>query len=115
VATASRNCCQLSVKVFRNAADSGISTIRLMYSSAKPSARSKPGSTLWRLSRARRRIIAARDFAAAMTWSYSAPSLKWSFCAAVQPPKTWSTVKVLTFGKALAYLASTAAERGRRW
>jgi hypothetical protein len=50
-----------------------------------------------------------------MTWSYSAPSLKWSFCAFVQPPKTSSTVKVLTFGKAFAYLASTLAERGRRW
>jgi hypothetical protein len=33
----------------------------------------------------------------------------------VQPPKYSSMVKVWTFGKSLAYFASSAAERGLSW
>src|SRR5205085_8938679 len=45
-------------------------------------------------------------------WSYMAPSSKCSFCALLQPPNTSSMVNVLTFGKSLPYLASSAGERG---
>src|SRR5512138_1420813 len=54
--TAVQNAGQVIDAVFKNAAASGISTIMLRYSSVKPSARSKPGSTLWRWSKVRDRI-----------------------------------------------------------
>ena len=44
---------QVMVAVFKNAALSGISTMKPRYSSVKPSARSKPGSTLCCLRRVR--------------------------------------------------------------
>ena len=37
---------QLTVKVFRNTADSGIRTMKQRYSSEKPRARLNPGNTL---------------------------------------------------------------------
>src|SRR6476661_4913235 len=43
--TAATNWSQVSVKVFRTRAASGISTIRLRYSSVYPSVRLNPGST----------------------------------------------------------------------
>src|SRR5687768_5023863 len=58
VATASQKAGQLMVKVLRKAADSGMSTMKLRYSSVNPSARSKPGSTLCRLRRVRERTMA---------------------------------------------------------
>jgi hypothetical protein len=64
-ATASQNAGHVIVNVFRNAAESGISTMKPTYSSVKPSARSKPGSTLCRLSRLRDRNMARRTAAAA--------------------------------------------------
>src|SRR5882672_5363029 len=57
--TVSQNCGQVSANVRRKAADSGIRTIKLKYSSAKPSARSNPGRTLWRLSSVRDSSIAS--------------------------------------------------------
>src|SRR5262245_1294489 len=47
------------VKVFRNAAASGIRTMKARYSSVKPSARSKPGSTLCRRRSVRVKTIAS--------------------------------------------------------
>src|SRR5436309_3186901 len=43
--TAAQKAPQLKVKVFRNTADNGISTINARYSSVKPSDRWKPGMT----------------------------------------------------------------------
>jgi hypothetical protein len=63
--TASQNAGHVIVNVFRNAADSGISTMNPRYSSVKPSARSKPGSTLCRFSSAREKTMALTDFFAA--------------------------------------------------
>src|SRR6185295_6148937 len=46
--TAATNWSHVSVNVFTNAAESGISTIRLRYSSVNPRAMLNPGRTLWR-------------------------------------------------------------------
>ena len=49
--TVCQNCCQVSVAVFRNSADSGSSTMRLRYSTVNPIVSPKPGNarrgTVW--------------------------------------------------------------------
>ena len=69
---------------------SGMSTIRLKYSSVKPIVRPKPGNTLCCLICIRMVLLTPE------IWSNVPPSLKCSRCARCQPPNTSSTVNIFT-------------------